>query len=110
MGQKMLLDALLQMREDMRAGRIAMHLGAAKVELLEGFIAGYQACLGDQDMEDLQFEEFREWLRSVKGEFPPEGWAAKYLRHCGGDEAAAIQKFLDFVAEFVERRRASSRS
>jgi hypothetical protein len=105
MSQKMLLDALLKMREDMRAGRIAMHLGEAKVELLEGFIAGYQACLGDQGMEDLQFEEFREWLRSERGEFPPEGWAAKYLRDCGGDESAAIQKFLDYVAEFAASKR-----
>jgi hypothetical protein len=106
MSRKMLLGALLRMREDMREGRIAMHLGEARVELLEGFIAGYQACLGDQGLEDSEFEEFREWLRSVKGEFPQEGWASKYLRDCQGDEVAALQKFLDFVAEFAAIKRA----
>jgi hypothetical protein len=57
---------------------------------------------------DVDFERFCEWLRSVKEEFPVEGWAAKYLRDCSGDQLAAIKKFLDLVAEFVEVERKAS--
>jgi hypothetical protein len=103
------VNALLRMRQDMMQGRIAMHLGEANVDVLEGFIAGYLACLGDTGSADAEYEEFREWLRSVKAEFPEEGWAAKYLRDCRGDHHAAIKKLLDLVAEFAETRRLQRR-
>jgi len=41
-----MVDALLRIRGDLMKGRIAMHLGEAHVEVLEGFIAGYQAAPG----------------------------------------------------------------
>jgi hypothetical protein len=93
----------------MMLGRIAMHLGEAKVDVMEGFIAGYLACLGDQGISDTEYGEFREWLRSEKAEFPQEGWAAKYLRDCHGDHDAAIRKLLDFVAEFAATRGSPAR-
>ena len=99
----MLLDALSQMRRDLESGRIAMHLGTVNANVLVGFVAGYQACLGDDGIEDAEYAAFSEWLRAVKGEFPPEGWAEKYLRDFNGDHLAAIRKFLDFVAEFRAR-------
>ncbi len=86
----------------MLRGRIEMHLGETNIHRLVGFVDGYRACLVDGGSDDQEFERFCEWLRSVKAEFPVEGWAAKYLRDCNGDHLAAIKKFLDFVAEFVE--------
>ena len=103
--RRSLMDALLRMRDDMLRGRIEMHLGETNVQRLVGFVDGYRACLMDGGVEDVDFARFCEWLRSVKEEFPVEGWAAKYLRDCAGDHLAAIKKFLDFVAEFVEVER-----
>jgi hypothetical protein len=90
-GRRSLLDVLLRM-----------------VQRLVGFVDGYRACLMDGGVDDVDFERFCEWLRSVKEEFPVEGWAAKYLRDCSGDQLAAIKKFLDLVAEFVEVERKAS--
>jgi len=108
MGRPTMVDALLRIRGDLMKGRIAMHLGEAHVEVLEGFIAGYLACLSDQGVKDGEYEEFREWLREVKREFPHEGWAASYLLECQGNHLAAIQRLLDFVAEFAALKRSSS--
>jgi hypothetical protein len=33
-----------------------------------------------------------------------KGWAAKYLRDCGGNHERAIREYLDFVAEFAALR------
>jgi hypothetical protein len=96
----LLLDYLLRIRKDLLAGRLAMHLGEPRVELMQGFITGYNACLVSNGSADAEYGHFREWLRE-KGEFPPAGWAAKYLRDCHGDHEQAIRKYLDFVAEFV---------
>ncbi|MFP2903544.1 hypothetical protein ACLESD_00405 [Pyxidicoccus sp. 3LFB2] len=91
------------MRRDLQRGRIEMHLGAVNVNVLVGFIAGYRACLVDNGVEDTRYEEFSEWLR-LNGEFPPEGWAEKYLRDSSGDHLAAITRFLDLVGEFTAQR------
>jgi hypothetical protein len=91
----------MQMRSDMLAGRLEMYIGAVEVGRFAGFVDGYQYCCGRNGIPNERFEAFSEWLRTVKGEFPVEGWEAKYLRDCGGDPLAAIQKYLDFVAEFV---------
>jgi len=96
----LLLDALSHMRRDFEAGRLEMHLGAVDANVLAGFVAGYRACLGDNGVGDPEYAAFSEWLRAEKGEFPPEGWAEKYLREFQGDHRAAIRKFLNFVAEF----------
>lgn len=73
MGRTTMVDALLRSRSDLMKGRIAMHLGEANVDVLEGFIAGYLASLNDQ----------------------------------GIDHLAAIQRFLDFVAEFAALKRST---
>jgi len=104
-GRRSLLDLLLRMRNDMLKGRIEMHLGETNVQRLVGFVDGYRACLMDGGVDDVDFGRFCEWLKSVKEELPVEGWAAKYLRDCEGDQLAAIKKFLDFVAEFAEIER-----
>jgi hypothetical protein len=100
--RRSLLGVLLRLRDDMLRGRIEMHLGETNIHRLVGFVDGYRACLIDGGSDEQEFERFCEWLRSVKAEFPVEGWAAKYLRDCKGDHLAAINKYLDFVAEFVE--------
>ncbi len=99
-----LLDYLLRLRRDMEAGRLGMHLGEPDVNRLLGFITGYHACQAAHGLEDAEYGRFREWLRDVKHEFPTEGWAAKYLRDCGGNHEQAIRKYLDFVAEFAALR------
>ena len=100
----LLLDYLLRIRKDLLTGRLAMHLGEPRVELMQGFITGYNACMVSNGIADAEYGQFREWLRE-KAEFPPEGWAAKYLRDCHGDHEQAIRKYLDFVAEFVALHR-----
>jgi hypothetical protein len=99
-----LLDYLLRMRDDLLAGRLGMHLGAPHVELMQGFITGYNACMVSNGTVDEEYGRFREWLREQE-EFPPEGWAAKYLRDCDGDHQQAIRKYLDLVAEFATLHR-----
>lgn len=100
----MLLEQLLRIRRDMEAGHLEMHLGETNIHRLVGFVDGYHACLRANGCRDVEYGHFFEWLRDEKREFPPEGWAAKYLRDCDGDHARAIRKYLDFVAEFVARR------
>jgi hypothetical protein len=99
-----LLDYLLRMRNDLLVGRFGMHLGEPHVERMQGFITGYNACMVSNGTVDAEYGRFREWLRE-RGEFPPEGWAAKYLRDCHSDHEQAIRKYLDFVAEFVALHR-----
>jgi hypothetical protein len=86
-----LLDYLLRMRQDTLVGRLGMYLGEPRVDLMQGFISGYNACLVSNGSVDEEYGRFREWLRA-KGEFPREGWAAKYLRDCQGDHEQAIRK------------------
>ncbi|HZH78265.1 MAG TPA: hypothetical protein VEY88_19710 [Archangium sp.] len=95
-----LLAYLMRVRRDTQAGRLGMHIGEPNVDRFQGLITGYQMCQLDQGVDDVEYGQFREWLRD-KGEFPTEGWEAKYLRDCGGDPEQAIRKYLDFVAEFL---------
>jgi len=99
-----LLDYLLRMRRDALVGRLAMHIGEPSVDRMQGFITGYNACLVSNGITDEEYGQFREWLRE-RGEFPTEGWDAKYLRDCNGDHEQAIRKYLDFVAEFIALHR-----
>lgn len=103
--QVMVLDYLLRLREAALQGRIAMHLGDVDVDRLRSFVDGYNACLSANGCDNHEYGRFREWLRE-RGEFPVEGWAAKYLADCEGDHERAIRKYLDFAAEFmaVDRR------
>ncbi len=99
--QVLLQDYLLRIREDMKAGRLEMHLGETRIERMVGFVDGYRACLWANGIEDVEYGRFSRWLRDVKQAFPTEGWAARYLQDCEGDHERAIRKFLDFVAEFA---------
>jgi hypothetical protein len=102
--RSMLLDYLMRVRQDTRAGRLGMHIGEPNVDRFQGLITGYHMCQLDQGVDDVEYGQFREWLRD-QGEFPPEGWEAKYLRDCDGDPERAIRKYLDFVAEFLAKHR-----
>jgi hypothetical protein len=101
-GVESLLDELLLMRREFIANpeRLCVHFGELNVLLFEGFLAGYRACQGIHGIKDERYERFRDWLRDVKEEFPPEGWRTKYLRDCDNDHTRAIGKLLNFVAEF----------
>jgi hypothetical protein len=100
----LLLNYLLRIREDMLKGRLGMHIGDPDVAHMVGFVNGYHSCMLSNGIEDEEYGRFFDWLRE-KGEYPPEGWAAKYLRDCNGDHAQAIRKYLDFVYEFVTHHR-----
>ncbi|HSP79391.1 MAG TPA: hypothetical protein VLQ93_12725, partial [Myxococcaceae bacterium] len=50
---------------------------------------------------DADYVRFRDWLRDVKDESPPEGWHEKFLREAEGDQLAACLRFLGRVAEFL---------
>jgi hypothetical protein len=101
----LLLDYLLRIRQDMLAGRLTMHIGEPHVEHMVGFVNGYHSCLLSNGIQDEEYGRFFEWLRDVKGEFPTEGWAAKYLHDCHGNHEQAIRKYLDFVSEFAALHR-----
>lgn len=100
--QSKLLDYLMEVRRDMQAGRLSMHIGEPNTDRFWGLLIGFHMCQLNYGVEDLEYYQFRDWLEE-KGEFPPEGWAAKYLRDCDGDPERAIRKYLDFVAEFRDR-------
>jgi hypothetical protein len=98
-----MLDYLMRVRSGMPR-QLLLSLGEINIIRLSSFIAGYRACQSTNGLQDEEYMLFRDWLRDVKGEFPPEGWDQKYLRDCAGDHERAIHKFLDFVAEFVALR------
>jgi hypothetical protein len=91
------IDMLLRIRRE--SGRLLMYIGEPNVLSLNGFILGFRICLSMKGNTDDRYYRFREWLRSVRQEFPSEGWCARYLRDCDGDHLRAIHKFLDRVAE-----------
>jgi len=88
-----LLEHLIEMRRT---------LGAEQgLSRLAGFVDGFTAAQIHLGASDPAAREFFLWLRDVRGEFPPEGWKVKLSRDCGGDEVAAVRRFLDLVVEFV---------
>jgi hypothetical protein len=98
-----LLDYLMSMRQNMRR-QLLMSMGCIDIARMAAFVDGYRACQYANGIQDEEYGLFFEWLRDVKHEFPGEGWGPKYLRDCDGDHERAIQKYLDFVAEFVALR------
>jgi hypothetical protein len=99
-----LLNYLMEVRKDMQAGRLSMHIGEPNTARFQGLLLGYHMCQLDSGVKDLEYYQFLDWL-TEKGEYPTEGWEAKYLRDCGGDPEQAIRKYLDFVAEFLAAHR-----
>lgn len=98
LGVESVIDMLLRIREE--SSRLPMYMGELNVLSLSGLILGFRICLSTKGNTDDRYFRFREWLRGVKREFPPEGWCAQYLRDCKGDHPQAIRKFLDRVAEY----------
>ena len=97
-GSESVIDTLLLIRRE--PSRLSMYIGEPHVLSLNGFILGFRICLSEKGNMDERYYRFREWLREVKQEFPPEGWCSKFLQDCGGDHLRAIHKFLDRVAEY----------
>jgi len=102
-GHVYLLDYLMGMRQNM-CRQLLLNMGYIDIGRMVAFTDGYRACQYANGIEDEEYGLFRDWLRDVKHEFPTEGWGEKYLRDCEGDHERAIQKYLDFVAEFVALR------
>ncbi len=98
-----MLDYLMRLRAEGTRG-LLLNMGEVNASLVVAFTDGYLTCQSANGLEDEEYIRFRNWLRDVKHEFPPEGWDVKYLRDCDGDHERAIRKFLDFVAEFVALR------
>jgi len=102
-GHVYLLEYLMRMRQNV-SRQLLLNMGYIDIGRMVAFTDGYRACQYANGIEDEEYGLFRDWLRDVKHEFPTEGWGEKYLRDCEGDHERAIQKFLDFVAEFVALR------
>jgi hypothetical protein len=102
-GHVYLLDYLMRLRQEKTRG-LLLDMGEVDASLMVAFIDGYRACQRANGIRDEEYMCFHDWLRDVKNEFPTEGWDVKYLRDCEGDHERAIQKYLDFVAEFVALR------
>jgi len=100
------LQVLLFVRERILAGvALEMFIGKLDINLFAAFIDGMQFHLYCSGIEDEEYQAFGAWLRDVCKEFPsPGGWEQKYLADTGGDHRAAILKFLDRCADFVEKR------
>jgi hypothetical protein len=100
------VDLLLFIREKVNEGvMLEMFLGSVNAHAMRAFIEGSSMALQYNGLPDQEFQDFIVWLRDVKKEWPDDGWVKKYLRELGGDHAAAIKKFLDFVAEFAATRK-----
>jgi hypothetical protein len=98
-----LLDYLMRLRREKTRG-LLLNMGEVNVTRMVAFIDGYLSCEDANGINDEEYVRFFRWLRDVKHELPTEGWGPKYLRDCEGDHERAIQKYLDFVAEFVALR------
>jgi len=97
-GVESAIDMLLRIRGE--RSRWSMYMGELNVLSLNGLILGFRICLSTKGNTDDRYYRFREWMREVKREFPPEGWCAQYLRDCEGDHQRAIGRFLERVAEY----------
>jgi hypothetical protein len=108
-----LLELLLYMREQVLSGvEVEFFIRRPDINALRAFIQGMlfvsrshrTPATGDHG-------EFFDWLRDVKDEFPAgKGWAGKCLEECGGDHRAAILRYLNLVAEFVELKEQAVRT
>lgn len=94
------LDLLLEIRH---SGRMGTYIGPVEVERMAKLIAGYQLCLTLAGAEDEEYPRFEHWLQSTKDISPGRSWPWVLLRQCGGDHEQAVQKFLDYAAEFRSR-------
>lgn len=99
-----LLDALLWGREQVLV-RHALWLatGTDTVDSVPAFIKGWLANVQLNGSEDLAWQEFRDWLRTVKGEPLSDGWHTRYLLECQGDHEKAALKLFGAVAEYVDQ-------
>lgn len=97
-----LLDVLMNLHADMNnreAGPYA-YIGMPDVERLTGLISGYLQCLHALRVEVGTDALCRDWMRDVKQVLPGQGWGSVYLEEFEGDAKRAIQKYLDYIAEF----------
>jgi hypothetical protein len=101
------LEMLMFLREQVHQGvMLEIFIGQVDVMALHSMILGIRFGQFCNRIDDKDYKEFVEWLRDVKKEFPSGGgWAGKCLDECHGDHRAAIEKFLGFVAEFVELKK-----
>jgi hypothetical protein len=99
-----LLDALLWGREQVRV-RHALWLatGTDTVGSVPAFIKGWLANVQFNGGDDLAWQEFLDWLQTVKRESLSEGRHTRYLLECQGDHEKAAMRLFDAVAEYVEQ-------
>ncbi len=72
-----------------------------RIDLLGSYISGLRQSCRLAGVERTDLDDFLEWLRDVRAEFPYEGWATKYLDDCGGDHIQAIGKFWGLLYEYL---------
>jgi hypothetical protein len=96
------LDVLLFVLDYVRGGKsVDVFIGRIDVIRFAAFVDGIRFHLYCCGKVDLQFTDFTRWLRDEKQEFPPGGWASKYLADTGGDHLQAILRFLERCAEYA---------
>jgi hypothetical protein len=108
------LEILMFIREQILGGvGIETFIKRPDISALRAFIGGMGFVCYSHRAGDHDFGEFFDWLRDVKNEFPQYatggGWARKCLEECGGDHRAAILRYLNLVAEFVELKEQAAR-
>lgn len=105
-----ILEILIFMRDQVLGGaRMETFIQRSDINALSAFIEGMLFVCRSYRVAG-RAGEFFDWLRDVKDEFPAgKGWAGKCLEECGGDHRAAILRFLNLVAEFVELKEQAER-
>ncbi len=97
-----LLDVLLRDRQQVRAKHSFWFVtGIETVDSLLPFIQGWNANTQFNGGYDLAWQEFRDWLREVRGEPLLASWYINPLQGCQGDHEKAVLILLDLVAEYV---------
>jgi hypothetical protein len=108
------LEILLFMRAQLLCGAsIEAFIKRPDICALRTFIGGMLFVRRSHHLGDSDYGEFFDWLRDVKGECPQYAtggsWDRKCLEECGGDHRAAILRYLNLVAEFVELKEQAAR-
>ncbi|WP_093525828.1 hypothetical protein [Stigmatella erecta] len=94
------LDTLVLIWEGRHRPGFLPFIGQPDVKILWGFVLGLETAALRIGQKEIDYFQFRNWLRDVKQEFPPEGWHEKFLREAQGDHLAACLRFLGRVVEF----------
>ena len=94
-----LYDLLQRIKE-----RPAMYLGSRSITCLNAFLNGYLGARHDMGVprtqQEIEFEEFQEWIRKKFRITSSQSWA-KIILFYSADEREALDKFFDLFEKFL---------